>query len=62
MAEQKKRLGEMLIDDGLITREQLEHVLELQKKEPSGKIGEILVKEKIIEKEVLMKYLVGQID
>ena len=62
MAENRKKIGEMLIDEGLINREQLDHVLELQKQDPSAKIGEILVKEGIIDKNVLMKYLVAQID
>lgn len=39
----KKRLGELLIEDGIITRENLEEALTYQKKE-GGLIGQILIR------------------
>jgi len=37
------QLGEMLVNEGLITKEQLNEALEIQKKEQNKKIGEILI-------------------
>ena len=46
-AVQRKRLGEMLIDEGLITREALEGILDAQRR--SGyKLGEYLVREGLV--------------
>ncbi|MBI3317165.1 MAG: hypothetical protein HYZ85_04090 [Candidatus Omnitrophica bacterium] len=39
----KKRLGELLVEDGLITREMLQEALDHQKKE-GGLIGQILIR------------------
>lgn len=47
MAEQdkaKKRLGEILAESGLLTNEQLEHALRIQKNE-GGLLGTILIRE-----------------
>lgn len=43
MEKSKKRLGEILLDDGILTRESLEEALNHQKLE-GGMIGQILVK------------------
>ncbi len=59
---QKKRIGEMLIDDGLLTEEQLKKILSIQKENPERKFGEILVQEGIIDKKVLTQYLLAQMD
>lgn len=51
--ESKKKFGELLLDSGIITEEQLEYALRLQKN-TSKKLGELLVEEKIVsEKEVV---------
>src|SRR5437870_2071184 len=39
----RKRLGEMLCDHGIITRQQLEDVLGLQKKDKGARLGRLLV-------------------
>jgi type IV pilus assembly protein PilB len=39
----RKRLGEMLCDHGIITRQQLEDVLALQKKDKGARLGRLLV-------------------
>jgi type IV pilus assembly protein PilB len=39
-----KRFGEMLVEEGIITAEQLESALEAQKREPSVRLGEILLR------------------
>ena len=44
MAKQYLRLGELLITEGLLTREQLDRALELQKQSPNELLGSIVVK------------------
>jgi general secretion pathway protein E len=43
----KKKLGEMLVEQNLITQQQLDNVLEIQAKE-GGRLGQILVKQQIV--------------
>ncbi len=55
----RKRLGELLLEAGAITGEQLEKALEIQR--ASGRrLGEILLKEKFITEDVLLKVLEEQ--
>jgi len=54
-----ERLGEVLIDEGLLTQEQLAEVLEQQARE-GGKLGEILVRELILSEEQLAAALAHQ--
>jgi len=49
---EKKSLGEMLIDEKIITREQLESTLIMQR-EQGGKLSDILVKEGLVNAETL---------
>ena len=51
-----RRIGELLIDEGLITDEQLQQALALQK-ESGGKTFEILLREKFLDKEELHSFL-----
>lgn len=55
----KPLLGEMLVDGGEITQEQLEKALEIQKEE-GGLIGIILVNLGYINEQALVKYLANQ--
>jgi phage-related tail protein len=50
-----KMFGEILIKEGKITKEQLEHALKLQKDNPERKIGEILVTLNYITKEDIIE-------
>jgi len=52
-------LGEILLEENEITQEQLNKALEVQKKE-GGLIGIILVSQKAISEETLVKYLTLQ--
>ncbi len=52
----KPMLGEMLVESGEITQEQLDQALEVQKKE-GGLIGIILVNLNLISEKTLVKYL-----
>src|SRR5690554_4844295 len=56
----KKRIGDLLLESGEITEEQLKHVLELQRKNRK-KIGTILVEEGIVEEELILKTLENQL-
>ncbi len=55
----KPLLGEMLLENGEITREQLDKALEVQKKE-GGLMGIILVNLGLIPEKTLVKYLALQ--
>lgn len=51
-----KRLGDLLVEDDIITQAQLETALDIQKKQ-GGLIGGIMIKMKIIDPPTLIKYL-----
>jgi len=52
-------LGEMLVENGVITREQMNKAIEIQKEE-GGLIGIILVNQGIISEQKLVEYLAMQ--
>lgn len=52
----KKRLGDILIDVGIINAEQLQSALQIQKKR-GGKLGAILIQQGIITEDVLLAFL-----
>ncbi len=58
--KQKKRLGEILIEEGILTKENLEEALNHQKKE-GGIIGQILIKLGYISEEALVGALGKQL-
>ena len=54
MLRLSSKLGEILIQEGLITREQLDEAIQIQKKEKNSRIGEIFIKMGIVsEKDVI---------
>jgi type IV pilus assembly protein PilB len=55
----KLLLGEMLVENGVITREQMNKALEVQQNE-GGLIGIILVSQGIISEQKLVEYLAMQ--
>ena len=55
----KPLLGEMLVENGVITREQMNKALEVQQNE-GGLIGIILVSQGIISEQKLVEYLAMQ--
>jgi hypothetical protein len=55
------QIGEILINEGLLTESQLEEALELQKKNPGKKIGEILIELDYIDIGNFTKYLDKQL-
>ncbi len=56
MNEETKRLGNLLLENGLITQEQLEHVLKTQKF-TGKKIGEIFIEEGILSENQIIEVL-----
>ena len=56
--EKKKLLGQLLVEEGAITADQLNKALEIQKtKQPGKKLGMILVEEQILSQAFLVKFL-----
>lgn len=51
-----KKIGDLLVEDGVITQAQLDTALDIQKKQ-GGLIGGIMIKMKIIDPPTLIKYL-----
>ncbi|MCM8804472.1 MAG: type II secretion system protein GspE, partial [Candidatus Omnitrophica bacterium] len=56
---ERKELGQLLLEKGLITTEQLEEVLELQKKTKKF-IGELLIEKGYAKKEDILEILTEQ--
>jgi type IV pilus assembly protein PilB len=52
-------LGQMLVDDGVLTHEQLSSALDRQRK-TRERLGQVLIELKLIDEEVLLKYLGAQ--
>jgi hypothetical protein len=52
----KKKLGEILVEQKLLTKEELEAVLAIQRTE-GGRLGDILVKQKLVSMEDLLSIL-----
>ncbi len=57
----KKLIGELLIEDGVLTRENLQEALEFQKRN-GGLIGQILISQGYITEENLISALARQLD
>lgn len=55
----KKQLGELLLEEGMITRDDLQEVLKIQKKSPL-KIGQILQKKGLVDEQSILKTLARQ--
>lgn len=60
MIDRKKKLGELLIDAGLITQDQLNEALEIQKK-TGAKLGTILIDKNYVSEEQIMEVLEFQL-
>lgn len=56
-----RRMGDILVDAGLITQEQLETALDLQREHPERKLGAILVEEGFTTEEVVPQVLARQL-
>ncbi len=61
MAYTRERLGELLVEEGLITGEVLEEVLQMQARD-GGKLGEVLVRELVLTEQQIAEVLARQKD
>lgn len=59
MSEGRMRIGEMLLAENVITRDQLDEALKVQERD-GGRLGVILVKLGFVESKVLADYLARQ--
>jgi two-component system chemotaxis sensor kinase CheA len=59
-ADSRKKLGEILVDEGVISNKECEELLEKQKVEGNKKLGEIAVEEKLITEKQLSNVLAKQ--
>lgn len=60
MNRETKRLGDLLLESGLITQDQLEHVLEVQKL-TGKKIGEVFIEEGVVSEDRIIEVLEFQL-
>ena len=58
--EEKKKIGEILLEEKIITKSELDDVLKKQKKDKDKKIGEIVVEEKLVTEGQLKNILTKQ--
>ena len=56
----EKRLGEILVDNGVVSAADLAEVLEVQA-ERGGRLGELMVAQKLVEEEQLLRALGEQL-
>ena len=61
MSKNKKQICDLLIDDNIITKENVDEALKIQQND-GGKIGSILIKMGVLEPKTLVKYLDIQIE
>jgi len=55
--EEKELIGEFFLRLGILTANEVEHILEWQKKNPSKRFGEIGIEKGLLSEEELKKYL-----
>lgn len=58
--EGTKKIGEMLVEENILTTNELDNALEKQKKEKDKKLGEIVVEEKLVTEDQMKKILTKQ--
>lgn len=51
------KFGELLVEDGVITQDQLNNALDLQKDNPKVPIGEIFLTQGVLTREQLLAYI-----
>ena len=57
METQKKPIGEVLVDIGVMTKEQVHKILSMQKQGDTRRFGQIAIEMGYIDDEALMKYV-----
>jgi len=56
------RLGDLLVKNGVITRDELQRAMEAQAEEESGRLGEMLVRQNALTEDELHEYITVQIE
>lgn len=59
---QRRRMGDILVDAGVITAEHLQRALELQKTLPNTRLGAVLVQEGFTDEDTVAQVLASQLD
>ena len=61
MASKKKYLGEMLLDSGIISEDQLSQALKIQKESTNKRLGDVLIEQGFVDEQKLMTVLESQL-
>lgn len=62
IVNRRDRLGDLLVRDGLLTREQLEGILREQASDPDRRLGDLLIRHGLISRDDLSRYVRQQIE
>jgi tetratricopeptide (TPR) repeat protein len=62
VVNRRDRLGDIMVHDGVLAREQLDEVLEEQARSPERRLGELLVERQLVGRETLLRYIRMQIE
>src|SRR5579883_759447 len=62
IVNRRDRLGDLLVNAGLVTREQLEMAIEAQRTEPNRRLGDLLISRGIVTREALHEQVRVQIE
>lgn len=62
IVNRRDRLGDLLVRDGILTRAQVEAALEVQKGQPTRRLGEILLERELIDRDTLTRFVRHQIE
>jgi tetratricopeptide (TPR) repeat protein len=62
IVNRRDRLGDLLVSNGVITREDLDHAIAAQAAEPQRRLGEILVARSLLTREELHQHIKRQIE
>ena len=57
-----KKIGDILVDEGIISKDQLEQTLKLTKSSPDKKLGQILIEEGLVKSKQISQALRKQVD
>lgn len=62
VVNRRDRLGDLLMANGVLTQEQVDAMLELQKKTPERRLGELLIERGLLKQDDLQRYIQLQIE
>ena len=62
IVNRRDRLGDMLVSNAMIAREELDQAIALQRREPARRLGEILISQGLLAREELHQHIKQQIE